>query len=126
MMVSIVSCSILGVGCEESAAQDIKELKRIVLELLQASVSSTMQEGDGCDSGDGGYLLFTADRGINVDQFLRPFLIKGWRRIDLARDDVSDIVVGGATTPHDGRDVNVVISLVDNSPTVDIFVTFGG
>ncbi|GAA1681389.1 hypothetical protein GCM10009733_092580 [Nonomuraea maheshkhaliensis] len=126
MMTSVVSCSVLGIGCEKNAARDVEELKRIVLALLPVSVSSTMQEGNGCDSGDGGYLLFTADRETSIDGLEKSFLAKGWKEINLARDDISRTIVGGVTKLHNGRDVKVVIGLADDSSKVNIFVTYSG
>ncbi|MEU7746099.1 hypothetical protein [Nonomuraea sp. NPDC049158] len=124
LVFSMVGCSMLGIGCEQAAAQDISELRKIVPPLLPETVAATLQEGNGCDSGDGGYLLFTAGITTDSGKIIDKFISKGWERIDRVKDKMGSRFIDGVTTRQHGEGINLVIDKSDDVTKMDIFVEF--
>ncbi|MEV0626986.1 hypothetical protein [Nonomuraea wenchangensis] len=115
----------LGIGCQERAEREIAELRKTVSPLLPGPIAASVQEGDGCDSGDGGYLLFSADIATDSNRIVGPFMSRGWRKIDPAHDEVGGKFINGVTLVQSGKDIDLIISRADDDTKIDIYVTYG-
>ncbi|MFI6811946.1 hypothetical protein ACIBG7_06040 [Nonomuraea sp. NPDC050328] len=113
-------------GCEAAANADIRDLKEIVSGLLPEAVAVTLEEGNDCDSGSGGFISFTASVRMDSEQIFQKFLVKGWSRIDEPHDEQCVICVDGldgVSTDWEGEVVYLMASKRDDS-TMDILAAF--
>lgn len=109
-------------ACRAEAGEQISQLKRIVPQLLPDSVAVTMEEGDDCDSGTGGYLHFTADVDLGDEKIVEKFISQGWDRINPS--ECGDCT--GVTTRWNDETVNVTLSESGiDPPVVKILAEFG-
>ncbi|MER6950426.1 hypothetical protein ABT294_41045 [Nonomuraea sp. NPDC000554] len=121
MAVAMTGC---GAGCRTEADQQIHDLKQIVPKLLPESVAATLEEGNDCDSGEGGHLSFTADPATDSEKLVEKFLSQGWKRIDREKENMGPRFIDGVTTERDGKVVNITIGKSDDGSEMDILAEF--
>ncbi|YCK38242.1 hypothetical protein ACNF49_30590 [Actinomadura sp. ATCC 39365] len=111
-------------SCRQEALRQIGELKQAVHGLLPASVASTQEEEDACDSAEGGSLHYMADQAMSREEILKGFIAKGWKRIDTRDKNACPDCIDGMTTRWKGKVVDVTFVERQDRSGLSISVDF--
>ncbi|MFG1956575.1 hypothetical protein [Nonomuraea sp. NPDC049028] len=128
MAAMLAGCQFLSseTNCRQEARRQASELKDAVSGLVPASIAATVEELDGCDSGDeGGWLSFTVYRAVDGEALIHKFVEGGWKPIaDLQKRDECPKCIAGATARINGRSIEVAFMETQESSVFDIIIEF--
>lgn len=126
---SVTACGYGPLGlksCRQEAKEQIIELKQVMHGVLPAAIASTQEEGDDCDSAEGGSLLYVAEATVGQKRILEEFIAKGWHPIDRRDKNACPPVdcIDGVTTQWKDKIVDVTLEKSQDQQRFYINVVF--